>query len=74
MPTPPATPTRRLADRLLADAGAGGLDQLIADMRADDNSWHRIALEIRDKTSGEVEVTAETVRRWGAPAPTPTAA
>lgn len=74
MPAAPTlTPTRRLADRLLADVG--GVDQLIADKRADGASWRAIALAIRDLTAGEVDVTDETVRRWGSEqTPAPTAA
>jgi hypothetical protein len=71
--TPPAPPLWRLADRLLEDDG--GVAQLIRDMQANGASWRRIALELRDKTDGDVDVTGETVRRWAEKlAPEPTAA
>ena len=60
--TPTASLAWRLADRVLE--AEGGVAQLIRDMRANDTSWRRIALEIRDKTDGDVDVTGETVRRW----------
>lgn len=71
--TPPAPPLWRLADRVLETEG--GVAQLIRDMRANDASWRRIALELRDKTDGDVDVTGETVRRWfESLAPEPSAA
>ena len=77
MPNTPTTSTPpalwRLADRVLE--AEGGVAQLIRDMRANSASWRRIALELRDKTDGDVDVTGETVRRWAEElAPEPTAA
>ena len=60
-----ASPTKRLADKLLADRTvATSVDQLIADRRAAGESWRRIALDLRDLTDGQIDVTPETVRGW----------
>lgn len=55
------TPTRQLADNILP----GGVDQFIAERRARGTSWRRIALDLRDTTDGTIDVTAETIRKWG---------
>jgi hypothetical protein len=55
-----ATPTRLLADKLIPD----GVDQFIAQRRDQRKSWRRIALDLRDQTSGVIDVTPETVRKW----------
>lgn len=56
------TPTRRLADTMLV----GGIDRFIADRRAGKKpaSWRRIALDLRDATDGQIDVTPETLRNW----------
>lgn len=54
------TPTRRLADKLLPE----GVDAFIATRRDGEQSWRRIALDLRDATRGEVDVTPETIRNW----------
>jgi hypothetical protein len=56
----PPTPTRRLAD-LLID---GGVDQFIASARARNASWRSIALDLRDLSDGQINVTPETIRNW----------
>jgi hypothetical protein len=60
-----ASPTKQLADRLLADQGvAGGVDQFTVEKRSVGWSWRRIALAMRDATAGAIDVTPETVRGW----------
>lgn len=55
------TPSQRLADNLLTD----GLDRFVTDRRLGAAlSWHRIAVELRDATSGQVDVTGQTLRSW----------
>jgi hypothetical protein len=62
MPTPvsPETPTRRLADVLLEDAG--GLDKFVAQRRADGRSWRLISRDIYEAT--QLDITYEALRRW----------
>lgn len=54
------TPSQRLLDKQLPE----GLISFIANRRADDHSWESIAQDIRDATSRQDAVTANTVRRW----------
>lgn len=56
------TPTRLLADTLLPE---GGVARFIAQRRPD-KSWRMIALDLRDTTNGQVNVTPETLRKWSA--------
>lgn len=56
------TPTRRLARVLLGQP----VEQWIRDRRTAGKSWRRIALELRDTTNGQIDVTHETVRAWAA--------
>jgi hypothetical protein len=57
---PPTPPRQRLADILL---GRPVLD-FISERRADDVSYRRIAADLRDATSGEIDVSDVTVRAW----------
>lgn len=59
----PPTVTRLYADTFLPD---GGTTKFIADRREQEKpaSWRRIALELRDLTKGQVDVTPETIRKW----------
>lgn len=54
------TPTYRLADILLD----GKLAAYVRTARAAGKSWRRIAIEIRDDTDREIDVTHETLRSW----------
>ena len=55
------TPTQRLADALLPE----GLDRFVADRRLGAaRSWRLIAIDLRDATSGQVDVTPESLRFW----------
>ena len=53
-------PRQRLASLLL---GRPVLD-FIAERRANDDPYRRIAAELRDATSGEIDVSDVTVRAW----------
>lgn len=53
-------PRQRLADLLL---GRPVLD-FIAERRADGTSYRRIATDLCEATSGEIDVTDVTVRSW----------
>lgn len=67
-----ASPTKQLADRLLTDRTvADSVDQFIADRRTDHKSWRRIALDLRDLTDGQIDVTPETIRGWALAAQVP---
>lgn len=60
-----ASPTKRLADKLLTDRTvADSVDQFIADRRSTGKSWRHIALNLRDSTDGQIDVTPETIRGW----------
>lgn len=60
-----ASPTKQLADKLLADRTvADSVDEFIATRRSTGASWRRIALDLRDLTAGQIDVTPETVRGW----------
>jgi len=54
------TPLRRLADTLID----GGVDRFVATRRASGRSWRLIALDLRDTTDGQIDVTPETLRKW----------
>lgn len=54
------TPLRRLADNLLE----GGVDSFVISRRTKRKSWRTIALDLRDATHGEIDVTSETLRSW----------
>ena len=54
------TPTYLLADYLLP----GGLEEFVKTRRATGMSWRRIALDIRDATDRQIDVTYELLRRW----------
>lgn len=53
-----ATPTRRLADTLLA----GRLDDFVAARRQQGISWRLISRELYDAT--QLDITHETLRSW----------
>lgn len=57
---PPTPPRQRLADLIL---GRPVLD-FIAEQRTSGLSYRRIALDLRDATSGEIDVTDVTIRNW----------
>lgn len=42
----------------------GRLDAIVAELRADGNGWRRISRQLWLDTSGEVDITHETLRRW----------
>lgn len=54
------TATAKLADHLLP----GGLTKYVADRRSAGRSWRRIALDIRDDTGQQIDVTHEALRSW----------
>ncbi|TFV91374.1 hypothetical protein [Blastococcus sp. CT_GayMR16] len=54
------TPLRRLADNLIE----GGVDRFVTDRRKDGKSWRAIALDLRDTSNGQLDITPETVRGW----------
>jgi hypothetical protein len=57
---PPRSPRKRFADRLLGLP----VETFIAERRANGDSYRRIALDLLDATSGEIDVTDVTVRSW----------
>jgi hypothetical protein len=59
------TPTQRLADALLT----GSLDAFVA-ARRPGKSWRVIAIELRDATSNDVDVTPQALSKWYADADT----
>lgn len=58
MPVP--TAKQRLADLILGRP----LAEFVAERRANDIAWSRIARELRDATDGAVEVSRESLREW----------
>lgn len=54
------TPTQRLADLLLPTT----LSDFVRERREGGRSWRLIARDLHDQTSGQVDVTAETLRNW----------
>lgn len=54
------TPTQKLADRILGEP----VESWITDRRGTGASWRRIALQLRDETSGEIDVTPSTLLSW----------
>lgn len=58
MPEP--TPTQRLADLLLGVP----LGEFVATRRSAKRSWRLIALDLRDETDGEIDVTPQTLQNW----------
>jgi hypothetical protein len=54
------SPTYRLADILLG----GKLADYVHEARAAGRSWRRIAIDLRDVTKTEIDVTHETLRSW----------
>lgn len=55
------TPTQALATTLLGEDVIAWATR----MRADgEPSWRSIAIELRKRTGGQVELTGEIVRRW----------
>jgi hypothetical protein len=67
------SPTRRLADLLLGDAGP--LEKFVQERRDAEPkvSWRRIAIELREATSRDgvegVDLTDQTLRTWFPDAP-----
>jgi hypothetical protein len=53
-------PQQRYADLLLGRS----VDDFITERRANDISYRRIAADLRDATSGEIDVSDVTVRAW----------
>lgn len=51
---------QKLADHLLPE----GLDTFVAARRAEHKSWRQIAIDLRDATHGEVDITDVTLRNW----------
>ena len=70
MQTTSQTPTHRLADLLLADAGP--LERFVRERRArkPQRSWRLIARDLHDATGAEVDLTGETLRLWFPDKPT----
>lgn len=60
MMSPVKSITHRYADELLDRP----LAEYVAEQRADGVSWRRIALNLRDETDGEIDITYETLRSW----------
>ena len=56
------TSTQRLAEILLGQP----LRKWIADRRAAGLSYDRIAVELHDRTGGQVSVSGEAIRQWAA--------
>lgn len=54
------TPTQRLAGLILGR----DLGTFVAERRADGRAWRYIARDLYEATSGEVDVTYETLRSW----------
>lgn len=57
-----ATPTERLADVLLGEAGP--LDRFVRRRREAGRSWRLVARDLYEATNGEVDVTYQTLRTW----------
>lgn len=64
METPDPSPTRRLADLLLAQEG--GLDQFVTSRRSmqPPRAWRLIARDLYEATDQQVDLTYETLRSW----------
>lgn len=61
---PPVT-TRRLPQQRYADLLLGrSVDDFIAERRANGDSFRRIARDLADATSGEIDVSDVTVGTW----------
>jgi hypothetical protein len=58
-------PQQRYADLLLERP----VEDFIAERRANDLSYRRIAADLRDATSGEIDVSDVTIRAWHLRAP-----
>lgn len=54
------TTTQRLASILVGQP----IEDWIASRRADSVSWRKIALELHERTGGQVSVTGEAIRLW----------
>ena len=54
------TPTQRLADVLLPTT----LQEFVQERRSAGRSWRLIARDLHTETSGQIDVTAETLRSW----------
>lgn len=54
------TPLQMLADNLLKKP----VEDYIAAHRAAGDSWRRIALDLRDRTKGAIDVTPVTIQAW----------
>ena len=65
MQTTSQTPTHRLADLLLADAGP--LERFVRERRASttpERSWRLVARDLLEATNHGVDLTGETLRSW----------
>lgn len=58
----PSTPSARLADVLLGDAGP--LEAFVRTRRQAGRSWRLITRDLYDATDGQVDVVHETLRTW----------
>lgn len=67
MQTTSQTPTHRLADLLLGDAGP--LERFVRERRATKRSWRLIARDLLEATGHGVDLTGETLRSWFADEP-----
>jgi len=54
------TTTQRLATMLVGKP----IGEWVAQRRAQNMSWRKIAVELHDHTNGQVSVTGETLRLW----------
>lgn len=57
---PRQTANHRLANLILGRP----LAEFVAERRADDASWARIAKDLREATDGAVDVSRESLREW----------
>lgn len=61
------TPTQRLAGLILGEP----LEDFVRARRAEGRPWRHIARDLWEATSGDVDVTHETLRTWYPDTPAP---